>query len=94
MSLDLQFNSVNDKLQQLLKQYKRLQKDNERLNEQLKEVKLKEKARETQVQELHQQVAILKMAAGEMTDKDKKEFERRLNQYIKDVDRCINLLSQ
>ena len=25
---------------------------------------------------------------------DKKEFERRLNQYIKDVDRCINLLSQ
>lgn len=94
MSLDLQFNSVNDKLQQLLKQYKRLQKDNERLNEQLKEVKLKEEARETQVQELHQQVAILKMAAGEMTDKDKKEFERRLNQYIKDVDRCINLLSQ
>ena len=94
MSLDLQFNSVNDKLQQLLKQYKRLQKDNERLNEQLKEVKLKEEARETQVQELHQQVAILKMAAGEMTDKDKKEFERRLNQSIKDVDRCINLLSQ
>lgn len=94
MSLDIQFNSVNDKLQQLLKQYKRLQKDNERLNEQLKEVKLKEEARETQVQELHQQVAILKMAAGEMTDKDKKEFERRLNQYIKDVDRCINLLSQ
>jgi chromosome segregation ATPase len=94
MSLDQQFNSVNDKLQQLLKQYKRLQKENERLNEQLKEVKLKEEARETQVQELHQQVAVLKMAAGEMTDKDKKEFERRLNQYIKDVDRCINLLSQ
>jgi cell shape-determining protein MreC len=31
MPVDQQFNTINDKLQQLLKQYNRLQKENERL---------------------------------------------------------------
>jgi hypothetical protein len=46
------------------------------------------------IDELQQQVAILKMAAGEMSEKDKKDFERKINQYIKEIDKCISYLSQ
>ena len=39
MSVDRQFNTINEKLQQLLKQYSRLQKENERLTEELQKAK-------------------------------------------------------
>ena len=35
MTVDQQFNTINEKLQQLLRQYNRLQKENERLREEL-----------------------------------------------------------
>ena len=94
MTLDQQFNIINDKLQQLLKQHARLQKENERLHEELKQVKIKENAAEQNIDELQQQMSILKAASGEMSGRDKKEFEKRLGQYIRDIDRCINLLSE
>ena len=46
------------------------------------------------MEELQQQVAVLKLAAGEMSDKDKKTFERKLNQYIKEIDKAIAYLSE
>jgi uncharacterized protein (UPF0335 family) len=94
MSLDQQFNIVSDKLQQLLKQFNRLQKENEKLNEELKQMKVKEEATGYKIHELQQQVSILKVASGEMTERDKKEFEKTLNQYIKEVDKCISFLSE
>jgi len=33
-------------------------------------------------------------AAGNMSDKDKNEFEKRLNNYIKEIDRSISLLGE
>jgi chromosome segregation ATPase len=94
MLLDQQFNNINDKLQLLLKQFGRLQKENQRLNEALKEYRQKEEALEHHIQELQQQVAVLKMGTGAMDEKEKKHFERKLNQYIKEVDRCIAFLSE
>jgi hypothetical protein len=49
---------------------------------------------QSKAEELQQQVAILKLAAGEMSDKDKKTFERKLNQYIKEIDKAIAHLSE
>ncbi|MGN6398956.1 MAG: hypothetical protein ACTHMD_00775 [Flavisolibacter sp.] len=94
MSVDQQFNIINDKLQQLLKQYNRLQKENERLKEELQQAKTIEVTTQQRMDELQQQVAILKVASGELNEKDKKEFERKINQYIKEIDKCISFLSQ
>ena len=94
MSLDQQFNSINDKLQQLLKQYGRLQKENEQLKEELQQAKNTETATQRKMEELQQQVSILKVASGELTEKDKKEFEKKINQYIREIDKCISFLSQ
>lgn len=94
MTVDQQFNALNEKLQLLLKQHHRLQKENERLRQELLESKSRESALQQQLEGLHEQVSILKITSGEMTAQDKKEFERKISQYIREVDKCIAFLSQ
>jgi hypothetical protein len=94
MTVDQQFTLLNDKLQQLLKQYGRLQKENERLKEELNHSKNKESITMQKVEELHQQIGVMKLATGEMNDKDRKDFEKKVNQYIREIDKCISFLSQ
>jgi uncharacterized coiled-coil DUF342 family protein len=94
MTVDQQFTIVNEKLQQLLKQYNRLQKENERLKEELQQFKGKETEILNKVEELQQQIGILKLGSGEMNERDKKEFEKKINQYVREIDKCISFLSQ
>jgi len=94
MSVDQQFTTINDKLQLLLKTLKRLQKENERLKSNLEQANQKESAAKQSIEELQQKSSILKLASGEMSDKDKKNFEKKINQYIKEIDKCIAFLSQ
>ena len=46
------------------------------------------------MEELQQQIAILKVASGQLNEKDKKEFEKKINQYIREIDKCISYLGQ
>lgn len=85
---------IQDKLQQLLKQYTTVQKENNKLKEQLVSANQKTTAQQKNMDELKQQVSILKLNAGEMSEADKKEFEKRINSYVKEIDRCIALLSE
>ena len=94
MSLDQQFNIISEKLQQLLKQQARLKKENERLRLELEACKEKENSFRQKIDELAQQNSILKLAGGDMNEKDKKEFERKINSYIKEIDKCIAFLGQ
>jgi phage I-like protein len=94
MTVDQQFTIINEKLQQLLKQYSRLQKENERLRVELSEAKQKESLSIQKLEEMQQQITILKVASGELNEKDKKDFEKKINQYIREVDKCISFLSQ
>jgi archaellum component FlaC len=94
MTVDQQFTALTEKLQQLLQRHNRLQRETEKLKEELEGAKKREAAMQSKAEELQQQVAILKLAAGEMSDKDKKTFERKLNQYIKEIDKAIAHLSE
>ena len=94
MSVDHQFNTLNEKLQQLLKQHHRLQKENEKLKEELVLSKNKELETEHRIEEIQQQINIMKISSGNINEKDKKEFEKKINQYIREIDKCISFLSQ
>jgi chromosome segregation ATPase len=94
MTVDQQFTALSEKLQNLLQRHNRLQRENERLREEVEEAKRREAAWQGKTDELQQQIAILKLAAGEMSDKDKKNFERKLNQYIREIDKAIAYLSE
>ena len=94
MTVDQQFNIVSDKLQQLSKQYQRLQKENERLKEEVQQCQKNETEMQQRMEELQQQITILKLASGELNEKDRKDFEKKINQYIREIDKCISFLSQ
>lgn len=84
---------INEKLQQLLKRFQQLQKDNERQSKRIAILE-EEKARNAeQVTQLQQQVTILKAATGQLSDTDKKELEKTVSKYIREIDKCISLLS-
>jgi chromosome segregation ATPase len=89
-----QLKRIQEKLQQLLKQYNTLQKENTTLKENLASAKDALNKNHQQIETLTRQVDVLMLAAGNMSDADKKEFEKRLNGYIKEIDRSINLLGE
>ena len=94
MTVDQQFTTLYEKLQTLLRQYHRLERENDKLREELAEAQSRESVAKAKTDELQEQMAILKLAAGEMSDKDKKIFERRLTRYIREIDKTIAYLSQ
>jgi len=83
---------IQDKLQQLLKQHTALQKENVQLKEALNKSKEEAKVQQQHIDTLKQKADILKLNAGEMSEADKKEFEKKINTYLKEIDRCIALL--
>ncbi len=85
---------VTNKLQQLLKQYQLLQKENEKLKDALKEVQQVKETEAEKIAQLQLQVNILKTSVGQMTETDKKIFEKQINQYVKEINKCIGLLSE
>ncbi len=85
---------IQDKLHQLVKDFTTVQKENSRLKEELALAQQKVMAQQKNADELKQQVSILKVSAGEMSEVDKKEFEKRINVYLKEIDRCIALLGE
>ena len=85
---------INDKLQQLLKNHQLLQKDNERQSKLITALQQEKEKDAQQITTLKEQVNILKAAAGQMNEADKKAFEKNINQYIREIDKCISLLSE
>ena len=92
--VDENIKRINGKLQQLLKQMQSLQKENAHLQGQVKDMETRHMDDEERLAQLSQQVAILKSAAGQLTEEEKKSFEKNINQYIRELDKCIGMLSE
>jgi ABC-type iron transport system FetAB ATPase subunit len=83
---------IQEKLNLLVKQYQLLQQENVKLKHMLRQAGEKETAMAASIGQLQQQVVILKTATNQLDEQDKKELEKRLNHYLKEIDRCINML--
>ena len=92
-NLEAHIKLINEKLQQLLKKHVALKKENENLISELKKLKQNEEDYKTTLHQLDEKVEILKASSGQMTEADQKEFEKRITHYIKEIDKCIGLLS-
>ncbi len=85
--------SINTKLQVLLKKYAVLQKENTILNSELELYRKNEKDYLEKINSLEIQAGILKASSGKWDDQEKHDFEKRINQYIKDLDKCMAMLN-
>ena len=92
--LEQNIKRINDKLQQLLKNYQLLQKENQRQTELIVTLQQTKEKDKEQITTLQEKISILKAATGKMNEADKKAFEKNINQYIREIDKCIGILSE
>jgi hypothetical protein len=89
-----QIERIRLKVQSLLKKQVSLEKENEKLRTELERRATVEKELKEKVGQLEEQVNLVKASSGQMDEPSKKAFEKQLNHYIKEIDRCIAMLSQ
>ncbi|MFZ4769903.1 MAG: hypothetical protein ACOYLO_06945 [Ferruginibacter sp.] len=85
---------IQNKLQQLLKQYEHLQKENDKQQDLINTLQEDLEKHKDKMNEMQQQNLILKASVTDMDATDKKELEQKIQQYIKNIDKCISLLSK
>jgi len=92
--LDIHIKRIQEKLERLLKQYNDLQKENSQLKKELDKSSKQTSHYHETIETLKQQVEVLKISSGNWDENDKKVFERRINHYLQEIDKCIALLGE
>jgi len=92
--IESQIQRIQDKLQQLLRQRDLLLKENGKLREELRKTKEGQAVDTRRLEQLKQQVEVLRVTKTAMSEGEKRELEKRLGQYIREIDRCIALLGE
>ena len=92
-NIEEHINTLNTRLQALLKKYAALQKENASLINELQQLKTNEQSLLEKINFLEMQTGVLKASAGTMTQQEKTNFEKRINQYLRDIDKCIAILN-
>ena len=69
-------------------------KENGKLREDLRKAQEGQAGDNKRLEQLQQQVEVLRVTKTAMSEGEKREFEKRLGQYIREIDRCIALLGE
>ena len=91
---ELRVRRIQEKLQQLLRQRDLLLKENTKLREEMHQLQQDLEERSTRLEQLQQQAEILKATKASMSEGEKRALEKRLGQYIREIDRCMALLAE
>ncbi len=91
---EIQLKRVHEKILLLLKQYQVLQKENERLKDDMKKMTLRYETISHESEKYRQQAETLRLTGRGMEESDKKMLEKRLNKYVREIDKCIALLQE
>ncbi len=92
--IELRVRRIQEKLQLLLRQRDLLLKENSRLKEELRQLQWDQGEQNLKLDQLQQQVGVLKVTQTAMSEEEKKALEKKLGQYIREIDRCITMLGQ
>jgi len=91
---EIQLKRVHEKMQLLVKQYQNLQKEHDRLKEDLRKMQDRSEVISRDAEKFRQQADVLKLSGRGLEEPDKKMLEKRLNQYVREIDKCIALLQE
>jgi len=89
-----QLERIQQKVQRLLKSHYALLQEKNDLQKKVHELKEQKSNQANVIEELQQRLQLLKAAKSELAEDEKKAFEKRLTEYIKEIDRCIVMLSE
>jgi chromosome segregation ATPase len=83
---------INTKLSKLIRTYRALEKEHEKVKSELERRIAAEEELRGRYASMEQQLSMLKVSSGETDEHSRKELERKLSLYIREIDRCIALL--
>lgn len=89
-----QIQHITRRVKERLRELEQLKVQQQKQSELIQQLKEKNTALEEQIRVLEEQKNILISAAGKMPEADKAAFEATINKYIRDLDKCIALLSE
>ncbi len=93
--LNLELQALERKIRLLLSQYKALLSTNEALKNENLELKYIIQAKDNQINDFHNRIKIStivdRITVGE---KEVKEVKNKIDEHIKEIDKCINELSK
>jgi len=89
-----QLKRVHEKFLQLVKLHQDLQKENEKLKAEFKKMTLRCEGLSQEAEKFRQQADVLKLSGNGLNEMEKKDLEKRLSQYVREIDRCIALLNE
>lgn len=88
-----QAEQIQAKVARLIRQYKALEKENARLKSELSRMQGAEDHIRQQNRQLEQQLNVIR-ATGTGDETARKELEKQLSFYIREIDKCISILAQ
>lgn len=98
MSQQARIEQITDKVKLLLKKQEQLQQDCANTKAENVELQALLKERNARVQELEEHLKILKLAktvsgTEDGNGEEKAELKRKINEFIKEIDKCVALLN-
>lgn len=93
VDLSVQIRSIQDKLQQLLKQQALVQKENQQLKKELERWQAQNEEKESRILALQNQLDAVKLGALSLNETEKTALGKRIDGYLKEIDKCIALLN-
>jgi chromosome segregation ATPase len=91
--LSVQIKAIQEKLQLLLKQQQLLQKENQQLKKNLEKLQTEKLQKESDLQGLIQQLETVKIGGAQMSGSEKLLMEKRIDGYLKEIEKCLSLLN-
>lgn len=94
MSQTQQLEKVIQQVEKLLEKQKVLVKERDKLKSENQKLKVDLKEKTSAVKTLEKKLASLKLASSLDSQADSKEMKQKINEYVKEIDRCILFLSE
>ncbi len=94
VDLESQIKNVQEKLHQLLRQQQLLQKENQRLRREVDRATQLSQEKEDLAMLLQEQMDALKLGnSSSRSEEERTALEKRIDGYLKEIDKCLALLN-
>ena len=91
-TLSNHINQLNIKLQLLLKQYGLITLENQNQKNKIKKLEEVIEQYKLDLEKLQQEQLILKASLDIMDEAEKKQLDKKINSYVRNIEKCISLL--
>lgn len=94
-AINQQIAQIEGKVQQLLERYHKVVAEKEALQQQLREAKASTQEQAQLIADLEEKVRTLQIARGATSDAsdEKTALKLKINEYIREIDKCIAMLN-